>query len=33
VAHTADEFVEIAELEAAVDGYVALTRYLLGVRS
>jgi acetylornithine deacetylase len=29
VAHTADEFVEIAELEAAVDGYVALARQLL----
>jgi acetylornithine deacetylase len=30
VAHTADEFVEIAELEAAVDGYVSLARQLLG---
>jgi acetylornithine deacetylase len=29
VAHTAEEFVEIAELEAAVSGYVALTRHLL----
>jgi acetylornithine deacetylase len=29
VAHTAEEFVEIAELEAAVDGYVALARHLL----
>jgi acetylornithine deacetylase len=33
VAHTADEFVEIAALEAAVDGYVSLARHLLGVRS
>jgi acetylornithine deacetylase len=33
VAHTAEEFVEVAELEAAVDGYVALARHLLGVRS
>ena len=30
VAHTAEEFVEIAELEAAVDGYVTLARQLLG---
>ena len=29
VAHTAEEFVEIAELEAAVDGYIGLTRHLL----
>ena len=29
VAHTAEEFVEIADLEAAVDGYVALARHLL----
>jgi acetylornithine deacetylase len=29
VAHTADEFIEIAELEAAVAGYVALARELL----
>jgi acetylornithine deacetylase len=29
VAHTAEEFVEVAELEAAVDGYVALARHLL----
>jgi acetylornithine deacetylase len=28
-AHTADEFVEIADLEAAVDGYVAIARRLL----
>ncbi len=33
VAHTADEYVEIAELEAAVDGYVALAHQLLGVGS
>jgi acetylornithine deacetylase len=31
VAHTAEEFVEISELEAAVDGYVTLARQLLGV--
>ena len=31
LAHTADEFVEISELEAAVDGYVTLARQLLGV--
>jgi len=30
VAHTADEFVSIAELNAAVDHYVALARALLG---
>jgi acetylornithine deacetylase len=29
VAHTADEFVEIAELETAVDGYVRIARELL----
>jgi acetylornithine deacetylase len=29
VAHTADEFVEIGELHAAVDGYVAIARELL----
>ena len=29
VAHTAEEFVEIAELEAAVNGYVDLARHLL----
>lgn len=29
VAHTADEFIEIAEQEAAVDSYVALARELL----
>jgi acetylornithine deacetylase len=29
VAHTADEFIEIAELRAAVDGYVAIARQLL----
>ncbi len=29
VAHTADEFVEVAELEAAVDGYVHIARTLL----
>jgi acetylornithine deacetylase len=28
-AHTADEFVEIAELRRAVDGYVAIARQLL----
>jgi acetylornithine deacetylase len=28
-AHTAEEFVEIKELEAAVDGYIGLTRHLL----
>ena len=33
VAHTAEEFVEIAELEAAVDGYVTLARQLLGAAS
>ena len=33
VAHTADEFVEIAELEAAVDGYVALARHLLSAQA
>jgi acetylornithine deacetylase len=33
VAHTAEEFVEVAELEAAVDGYVALARHLLSVRT
>ena len=33
VAHTADEFVEIAELEAAVDGYVALARHLLSAQT
>ena len=33
VAHTADEFVEIVELEAAVDGYVALTRHLLSAQT
>jgi acetylornithine deacetylase len=32
VAHTAEEFVEIAELEAAVNGYVDLTRHLLSLR-
>jgi acetylornithine deacetylase len=30
VAHTADEYVSIAELTAAVDGYTALARALLG---
>ena len=29
VAHTADEFVSIGELHAAVDGYVAIARALL----
>jgi acetylornithine deacetylase len=29
VAHTADEFIEIAELRAAVDGYVGIARQLL----
>jgi acetylornithine deacetylase len=29
VAHTADEFIEIPELAAAVDGYVAIARGLL----
>ena len=29
VAHTADEFIEIAEQQAAVDNYVALARELL----
>ena len=29
VAHTADEFIEIAEQQAAVDSYVALARELL----
>lgn len=29
VAHTADEFIEIAQLEAAVEGYVAIARQLL----
>jgi acetylornithine deacetylase len=33
VAHTAEEFVEIADLEAAVDGYVALTRHLLAAQT
>ena len=33
VAHTADEFIEIAELEAAVDGYVALVRHLLSIQT
>jgi acetylornithine deacetylase len=32
VAHTAEEFVEIAELEAAVNGYVDLVRHLLALR-
>ena len=32
VAHTAQEFVEIAELEAAVDGYMALVQHLLSVQ-
>jgi acetylornithine deacetylase len=30
VAHTADEFIELAELERAVDDYVTLARELLG---
>jgi acetylornithine deacetylase len=30
VAHTADEFVDVDELHAAVDGYVAIARDLLG---
>jgi acetylornithine deacetylase len=29
VAHTADEFIEIAEQQAAVDGYIAIARALL----
>jgi acetylornithine deacetylase len=29
VAHTAEEFVEIAELEEAVEGYIGLVRHLL----
>lgn len=29
VAHTADEFIELAELERAVDGYIAIARQLL----
>jgi acetylornithine deacetylase len=33
VAHTADEFIEVAELEAAVDGYVALVRHLLSIQT
>jgi acetylornithine deacetylase len=33
VAHTAHEFIEIAELEAAVEGYVALARHLLAVQT
>ena len=32
VAHTAEEFVEIAELEAAVNGYVDLARHLLALQ-
>ena len=31
VAHTAEEFVEVAELEAAVEGYVTLAKQLLSV--
>ena len=31
VAHTADEFIEIAELEKAVDAYVKLARHLLDI--
>ena len=33
VAHTAEEFVEVADLEAAVDGYVALARHLLAAQA
>jgi acetylornithine deacetylase len=33
VAHTADEFVEVADLETAVDGYVALARHLLSAQA
>jgi acetylornithine deacetylase len=33
VAHTAEEFIEVAELEAAVDGYVALARHLLSAQT
>ena len=29
VAHTADEYISIAELHAAVDGYVTIARALL----